>query len=169
MYMQDERIQNSIVNAKVIEKVVHMLFYRFKIKKAVDVLSTRGEFFHKYCDFGDEQLMNCRALMIRIMALACHFTFEEFEIFKNMLTTTTLKSAHSFQKNINVDEELLRRSYPQDICLKKVTSDIFLEGEMENFATSLFVYLKMRMCPEQVFQSILVFVLYYYYKFYYRM
>jgi len=162
MYVQDNRIENTIANAKLFEKIVHMLFFKFKIKKATNVLSTRGEFFHKYCDFGEEQLLNCRALMIRIMALACHITLEEFEQYKIGANTTTLKWAHCLSSVCNnLDQDIVLTMYPNDIYLdhKQVANDIFLEDEMENFATSLFVHFKMYNCPEQVFLSTLFYVI----------
>jgi len=45
--------------------------------------------------------------------------------------------------------------YPPDIFLRnKISNDIFLSDDMEHFAASLFVELKMSIFPEQVFLNL---------------
>jgi hypothetical protein len=155
-YVQDSRIENSIANANFIEKIIHFHFYQLNIRKHVDALSRRGEFFDKFYESDDGSIINCRALMMRIMAVVCHIPFEIFEQYKEQFKETSLLSVHKMKTLCNsVNMSSVLESYPPDIFLRnKISNDIFLSDDMEHFAASLFVELKMSIFPEQVFLNL---------------
>lgn len=146
-----------MANAAFIEKLVHVNFFAVNIKKCTDALSCRGEFFYKYYENDEGTIINCRALMMRIMAVVCHISFEDFENLKQSLNIS-LASVHKIENLCNiVNKSSVLENYPEDIFLsKEISNDIFLSDDMENFATSLFVELKMRLCPEQVFLDLFI-------------
>jgi hypothetical protein len=89
--------------------------------------------------------------MLRIMATVCHISFEEFEKYKQTFINTSLASAHKIKSLCSSVHNSVLENYPENIFLKKdIVDDIFLSDEMEYFATSLFVELKMYISPEEV-------------------
>ena len=160
IYFQDSKIECSSENARALEKIAHVFFYHYRIVRATDAISQRSEFFKKFSFSVDDKLTNQRAAMLRIMVYVCNLSATQFMICKEALENVPITAAYGlymhllpdFMRNIGLYE-----AYPQNLLIKKAIKikdskdDIFFEEHLETLATSLFVEIKARIFPEQVF------------------
>ncbi len=166
IFFQDLKIERSKENARALEKIAHVCFFHYGIERAIDAISKRSEFFKKF-RFGDKDVLtNVRAVILRIMVFICNLTAEQFKICKEAFEAITITGAYDkhtdlmpqFLKNIDI-----MNNYPKKILLNEAIvvkdapkENVFMEKQLENLATSLFVEIKARITPEQV---LIIFIL----------
>lgn len=161
LFYQDSQIECSSDNAKVLEKIAHICFYHYRIIRTISAISKRSEFFNKFYLNEEGDVFNRRAAMLRIMVFICNLTADQFRICKEAIKNVKITAAYG--KYMYLLPELLKSieiysNYPQNLLLKKgikikdsTEDDLFCEEQLEKLAASLFVEIRARITPEQVF------------------